>query len=137
MIQSPLWELESCSDQGINGQTACPLLEGERTYSRHNEIDAIDPNQTLGAGRLLGHPPEQLHCIAPFGVVAPYTEERAQRRPSAILANDVVGHSRLIRRRSQHSPRTASRGQYLGIRQQWVDAEQTSLRPALCQCLML
>jgi hypothetical protein len=30
-------------DQGIKVQTACPLLEGERTYSRHRENDAIDP----------------------------------------------------------------------------------------------
>jgi hypothetical protein len=30
-------------DQEISGQTARLLLEGERTYSRHREIDAIDP----------------------------------------------------------------------------------------------
>jgi hypothetical protein len=28
-----------------NGQTACPVLEGERTYGRHREIDAIDPKR--------------------------------------------------------------------------------------------
>ena len=28
------------------GQTACPLLEGDRTYGRHSEIDAFDPERT-------------------------------------------------------------------------------------------
>ena len=37
--------LNHAQDQGINGQTACPLLEGERTYGRHREIDAIDPER--------------------------------------------------------------------------------------------
>jgi hypothetical protein len=32
--------------QEINGQTARLLLEGERTYGRHREIDAIDPNRS-------------------------------------------------------------------------------------------
>ena len=27
-------------------RTACPLLEGERTYGGHREIDAIDPEPT-------------------------------------------------------------------------------------------
>ena len=40
--------LNYAQDQGINGQTACPLLEGERTYGRHREIDAIDPNVWSG-----------------------------------------------------------------------------------------
>ena len=38
--------LNHAQDQGINGQTACPLLEGEPTYGRHREIDAIDPKAT-------------------------------------------------------------------------------------------
>jgi hypothetical protein len=28
---------------GINGETACPRLEGEQTCGRHREIDTIDP----------------------------------------------------------------------------------------------
>jgi hypothetical protein len=36
--------------RGINGQTACPLLEGERTYDRHREIDAIDPIAEVSFG---------------------------------------------------------------------------------------
>ena len=39
----PFGSLNHAQDHGINGQTACPLLEGERTYGRHSEIDAIDP----------------------------------------------------------------------------------------------
>ena len=39
--------LNHAQDQGINGQTACPLLEGERTYGGHREIDAHDPEQTI------------------------------------------------------------------------------------------
>ena len=39
-------------DQGINGQTACPVLQGERSNSRHREIDAIDPERTSSASRL-------------------------------------------------------------------------------------
>ncbi len=35
--------LNHAQDREINGQTACPLLEGERTYGGHREIDAIDP----------------------------------------------------------------------------------------------
>src|SRR5437667_9033496 len=35
--------LNHAQDQGINGQAAGLLLEGERTYGRHREIDAIDP----------------------------------------------------------------------------------------------
>ena len=41
------WSLNHAQDQGINGQTACPMLEDERTYGRHREIDAIDPEQTF------------------------------------------------------------------------------------------
>ena len=41
------WSLNHAQDQEINGQTACPLLEGERTYRGHREIDAIDPRQTF------------------------------------------------------------------------------------------
>jgi hypothetical protein len=40
--------LNHAQDQGINGQTACPLLEGERTCGGHREIDAIDPNVWSG-----------------------------------------------------------------------------------------
>ena len=40
--------LNHAQDLGINGQTACPLLEGERTYGGHREIDAIDPNVWSG-----------------------------------------------------------------------------------------
>src|SRR5262249_46807777 len=32
-------------DHGINSQTACPLLAGERTYGGCREIDAFDPNR--------------------------------------------------------------------------------------------
>ena len=46
--------LNHAQDQGINGQTACPLLEGERTYGRHNEIDAIDPIRTSSSFPLVG-----------------------------------------------------------------------------------
>ena len=35
--------LNHAQDQEINGQTARLLLEGERTYGRHRENDAIDP----------------------------------------------------------------------------------------------
>ena len=35
--------LNHAESQGINGQTARLLSEGERTYGRHREIDAIDP----------------------------------------------------------------------------------------------
>ena len=38
--------LNHAQDQEINGQTACPLLEGEPTYGRHREIDAIDAKRT-------------------------------------------------------------------------------------------
>ena len=38
--------LNHAQDQGINGQTARPPLEGERTYGGHREIDAIDPDRT-------------------------------------------------------------------------------------------
>jgi hypothetical protein len=37
--------LKHAQDQGINGQTACPLLEGERTYGGRRNIDADDPKQ--------------------------------------------------------------------------------------------
>ena len=37
--------LNLAHDQGINGQTARSVLEGERTYGRHPEIDAIDPKR--------------------------------------------------------------------------------------------
>ena len=40
----PLWTLNHAQEQGINGQTACPLVEGERRCSRHREIDEIDPD---------------------------------------------------------------------------------------------
>jgi hypothetical protein len=40
--------LNHAQDQGINGQTACPLLEGERTCGGHREIDAIDPLRKSG-----------------------------------------------------------------------------------------
>ena len=48
----PFGSLNHAQDQGINGQTACPLLEGKRTYGRHNEIDAIDPLRKRNADRL-------------------------------------------------------------------------------------
>ena len=38
----PFGSLNHAQDHGINGQTACPLSGGERTYGRHSEIDAID-----------------------------------------------------------------------------------------------
>ena len=44
--------LNHSQEQGINGQTACPLVEDEPTYGRHREIDAIDPIQTSGLPRL-------------------------------------------------------------------------------------
>jgi hypothetical protein len=44
--------LNHAQDQGINGQTACPLLEGERTNGGHREIDAIDPKPTSEAREL-------------------------------------------------------------------------------------
>lgn len=42
---SPFGSLNQAQDQGINGHTACPLLEGERIYGRHREIDEIDPKR--------------------------------------------------------------------------------------------
>ena len=41
----PFGSLNHAPDHRINGQTACPLLGGERTYGRHSEIDAIDPKR--------------------------------------------------------------------------------------------
>ena len=41
----PFGSLNHAQGHGINGQTACPLLGGERTYGRHSEIDAIDPKR--------------------------------------------------------------------------------------------
>jgi hypothetical protein len=50
--------LNHAQDQGINGQTACPLLEGERTYGGHREIDAIDPQRSLECSRRLSLSPQ-------------------------------------------------------------------------------
>jgi hypothetical protein len=46
--------LNHAQDQGINGQTARPLLEGERTYGGHREIDAIDPKPTWNVMPAIG-----------------------------------------------------------------------------------
>jgi hypothetical protein len=57
--RSHFGSLNHAQDQGINGQTACPLLEGERTYGRHREIDAIDPKQTSGKDFTVSHPSDR------------------------------------------------------------------------------
>ena len=45
----PFGSLNHAQDHGIDGQTACLLLEGERTYGRHSIFDAIDPERTPAA----------------------------------------------------------------------------------------
>jgi hypothetical protein len=34
------------SERKASLRATCPVLEGERTYGRHREIDAIDPERT-------------------------------------------------------------------------------------------
>ena len=85
--------------QGINGQTACPLLEGERTYGRHGEIDANDPKPVL---RMQRGSPRGLVYISlapaaprPQGLALPPTQLRNAARfaaSSSIGAANYINH---------------------------------------------
>jgi hypothetical protein len=48
----PLWSEQAAATHRQTSMAGCapsPLLEGERTYGRHREIDAIDPQATSAA----------------------------------------------------------------------------------------
>jgi len=71
------------------------VLEGERTYGRHREIDANDPDRTPTPWSVKMPRYKLLHGTL-WEPRLHMPEERAQRRLAAILAADVVGYSRMM-----------------------------------------
>jgi hypothetical protein len=102
--------LNHAQDQGINGQTACPVLEGERIYGRHREIHAIDPNRKSWPIGFPSGPTYTVTCCS-IGSSAPTWPKSA---PNAALPRVGRGYfwlpSLTLRRRiagRKFRPRTA------------------------------